>query len=153
MDCIFLTYFVDMVYFDFEVCENQTYNLRRDNETVPNSENSTLPWKKSGCFFSLLCSPEVYARETPKIVCIGLISKFFFHRNLSLADGLCDRIVVAYSWFKHKLSSFHLQLYPKPGYSRPVGLGLSANLPETTYRKPRRKTAIVADVPSLTSAT
>lgn len=112
MDCIFLTYFVDMVYFDFEVCENQTYNLRRDNETVPNSENSTLPWKKSGSVFSMLRSPEVYARETPQIVCIGLISKFFFHRNLSLTYGLCDRIVGAYSRFKHKLSYFLTFTFP-----------------------------------------
>lgn len=82
MDRIFLTYFVDMVYFDFEVCENQTYNLRRDNETVPNSENITVPWKKSGCVFSLPHSREVYALEIPQIVRIGLISKFLFSSKL-----------------------------------------------------------------------
>lgn len=37
MDCIFLIHFVDIVYFDFEVYEDQTYDLKRDNKTVPNS--------------------------------------------------------------------------------------------------------------------
>lgn len=78
MDCIFLIHFVDIVYFDFKVHEDQTYDLRWDNKTVPNSENRTLPWKKSGYVFSYLRSQEVNALETPQIVCIRRICKFFF---------------------------------------------------------------------------
>lgn len=76
MDCIFLVHFVDNVYFD--VYEDQTYDLKRDGKTVPNSENRTLPWKKSGYVCSYLRSQEVYALETPQIVCIRRISKYFF---------------------------------------------------------------------------
>lgn len=32
-----------IVYFDFEVYEDQTYDLKMDNKTVLNSENRTLP--------------------------------------------------------------------------------------------------------------